>query len=323
MAWLPRTARYWSASTPVTAGRAKWGDPLIGFYAEIMPGAELYLERQGNTVEICEVADMVWLALTLTREGFGDYLDDVDRWVRNMYSEGQVLDAEFIHDIPHSCFVEGHYDTPYPDTDNVLERSVGSFLGWMRANEGFVRERNEDGEMKLTRKGIMHCCTANGARTLYCVWDSIVQRCDDGSTTVNFLLNRASPWLDVASWLPVDGHVQLTIKDAPKVYVRMSEWVDLQAVTVTVNGEAADFSLDGPMVCLEGLAPGDVVDIRFPVLERTLHRVIGEIPFRLDMRGANVVAIEPRGITYPLFDRPASGEVGEREVFVPTKTFTW
>jgi hypothetical protein len=41
------------------------------------------------------------------------------------------------------------------------------------------------------------------------------------------------------------------------------------------------------------------------------------------MRGANVVAIEPRGTTYPLFDRPASGEVGEREVFVPTKTFTW
>ena len=176
---------------------------------------------------------------------------------------------------------------------------------------------------KLTRKGIMHCCTANGARTLYCVWDSIVQRCEDGSTTVNFLLNRASPWLDVASWLPVDGRVQLTIKDAPKVYVRMSEWVDLQAVTATVNGEAADFSLDGPMVCLEGLAPGDVVDIRFPVLERTLHRVIGEIPFRLDMRGANVVAIEPRGITYPLFDRPASGEVSEREVFVPTNTFTW
>jgi hypothetical protein len=77
------------------------------------------------------------------------------------------------------------------------------------------------------------------------------------------------------------------------------------------------------MVCLEGLASGDVVDIRFPVLERTLHRVIGEIPYRLTMRGANVVAIEPRGTTYPLFDRPASGEVGEREVFVPTKTFTW
>ena len=301
------------------------GDPLIGFYAEIMPGAELYLERQGNTVEVCEIADMVWLALTLTREGFGDgaYIDDVDRWVRNMYAEGQVLDAEFINDIPEDCFVEGEYDTPYPDTDNVLERSVGSFLGWMRANEGFERQWNEDGEYKLTRKGIMHCCTANGARTLYCVWDAAVQRCEDGSTTVNFLLNRASPWLDVASWLPADGRVQLTIKDAPKVCVRMSEWIDLGAVTATVNGAAADFSLDGPMVCLEGLTPGDVVDIRFPVLERTLHRVIGEIPFRLDMRGANVVAIHPRGTTYPLFDRPDSGEVSEREVFIPSNNYTW
>ena len=54
-----------------------------------------------------------------------------------------------------------------------------------------------------------------------------------------------------------------------------------------------------------------------------LHRVIGEIPYRLDMRGANVVAIHPRGTTYPLFDRPDSGEVSEREVFIPSRNYTW
>ena len=62
-----------------------------------MPGCEEYLRwPQGNSVEICEVADMVFLALYLTRAGIGDYWDDVDRWVRNVYAEGQMLDADFL-----------------------------------------------------------------------------------------------------------------------------------------------------------------------------------------------------------------------------------
>ena len=69
------------------------GDPLVGFYAELMPGSDGYLRRAGNTVEICEIADMIFLALTLTRAGVGDYWDDVDRWVRNMFAEGQLVDT--------------------------------------------------------------------------------------------------------------------------------------------------------------------------------------------------------------------------------------
>ena len=298
------------------------GDPLIGFYAEVMPGSDIYLERRGNTVEICEVADMVVLALALTRAGLGDYMDDVDRWVRNLYSEGQLLDADYANHIPDSCFVDEVRPRSYPDTDRVHERSVGSFLGWMRANDGLDLEQTAEGP-KLTHHAVMHCCTANGARTFYYVWDSIVQRGEDGSTTVNLLLNRASPWLDVASWLPVDGRVQLRIKDAPQVSVRLPEWVDLAQVSASVNGDATQPGLEGRLAQLEGLAPGDVVELRFPVPERRLHRVIGEIPFRLTLRGANVVAIEPRGIGYPLFERPASGAVEEREVFVPAHSLAW
>ncbi|MDP6126327.1 MAG: hypothetical protein QGH20_11310 [Candidatus Latescibacteria bacterium] len=36
------------------------GDPLIGYSPEYMPGSDLFLDCRGNSVEICEVADMVW-----------------------------------------------------------------------------------------------------------------------------------------------------------------------------------------------------------------------------------------------------------------------
>ena len=149
------------------------GDPdrfLRGNHAgrRTLPGAP------GQPVEICEVADMVWLALTLTREGFGGgaYIDDVDAGCATCMPRARCWMLNSSTTSRMTASSKGITDTPYPDTDNVLERSVGSFLGWMRANEGFERQWNEDGEYKLTRKGIMHCCTANGARTLYCVWDS-------------------------------------------------------------------------------------------------------------------------------------------------------
>ena len=43
----------------LSRGLARWaremGEPLIGFYAEAMPGSDGYLNRQGNTVEICSL----------------------------------------------------------------------------------------------------------------------------------------------------------------------------------------------------------------------------------------------------------------------------
>ncbi|MHC4676795.1 MAG: hypothetical protein ACYTBZ_30285, partial [Planctomycetota bacterium] len=206
------------------------GDALIGFYPEAMPGSDWYLGRKGNTVEICEVADMVFLALYLTRAGIGDYWDDVDRWVRNIYAEGQMCNASFLDRIPDSYFNERPAKHTYLDTNDIATRSVGSFWGWMRANEGLSVHKTPDGP-KLSKPSIMHCCTANGARTLYYVWDSIVTK-TDALVKVNLLLNRASRWVDVDSFLPVEGKVVLHIKDAPRVAVRIPQWCNPDEVVV-------------------------------------------------------------------------------------------
>jgi len=66
------------------------GDLLVGIFPEAMPGLPEYLERRGNKAETCDISDMVLLALSLTRAEIGDYWDDADRWVRDMYSEAQM-----------------------------------------------------------------------------------------------------------------------------------------------------------------------------------------------------------------------------------------
>ena len=292
------------------------GDPLIGYYTEWMPGSDLYLQwPSGPTTEICEVADMVFLALALTRAGAGDYWDDVDRWTRNVFAEGQLLDTDCLERLPASYFDREPGPEAYVDDRDVAARGLGSFFGWMRANDGFRVEHTPDGP-RLPRSGIMHCCTANGARTLYSVWDSVLGR-DGDTVTVDLLLNRASPWLDIDSYLPVDGRVVLHVKDAPCVAVRLPPWCDPQQATVAVGGDAFAALADGPLLLLDGLDPGDEVTISFPVPERTLHRVIGEIPYKLRMRGSNVVSIDPGGVAYPLYEHQPHGKPVTKTRFVP------
>ena len=298
------------------------GDSLIGYFPEVMPGSDMYLDREGNTTEICEVTDMVFLALYLTRAGVGDYWDDVDRWVRNVYAEGQMCESSFLDKIPDSYFSTEPSQHPHSDTRDVPERSIGSFLGWMRANDGLDVVQTEDGP-KLSGLSIMHCCTANGARTFYYVWDSIVT-CESGEVRVNLLLNRASPWLDIDSYLPQEGKIVLHIKDAPKVAVRMPEWCDLDSVETTVEDRPHHYSIDGRYVRMGWLKPGDQVKLTFPVPERVVHRVIGEIPYKLTMRGSDVISIDPKGTALPLYENKPTGKTIKKTRFISElKNIIW
>jgi hypothetical protein len=258
---------------------------------------------------------MVFLALYLTRAGIGDYWDDVDRWVRNVYAEGQMLDTRFLDRIPESYFVSEPSARPHQDARDIARRSVGSFWGWMRANDGLDVMQTDKGP-KLAPQAIMHCCTANGARTLFYVWDAIVAKQAD-EVRVNLLLNRASPWLDVDSYLPVEGKVVLHIKEAPTVAVRMPEWSQPRDVQVTVGGEPRRALAEGHWLRIGWHKPGDKVTLTFPVPERTLHRVIGEMPYKLTLRGSNVVSIDPRGVACPLYENLPTGNLVHKARFVP------
>ena len=291
------------------------GDPLIGYFQEYVPGSDVYLNRHGNSVEICEVSDMVFLALNLTRAGVDDYWDDVDRYVRNMYAEGQIQSSDFCDHIPDSYFNPEPNTRLHIDDHNIAERSVGAFLGWMRANDGLTVTQTDAGP-KLFHRAVQHCCTANGARTLYYVWDSIVTKSDD-EVRVNLLLNRASPWLDVDSYVPADGKVVLRIKDAPRVAVRIPEWCDPHVVEASVGGKAHRTLVDGKWLRLGFLKPGDVVTLTFPIPERRIHRVIGEIPYTLTIRGSQVVDIDPKGVGIPLFSNPPTGKLVSKTRFIP------
>jgi hypothetical protein len=270
-------------------GKSK-GNMLLGYFPEMVNSAH------PETSELCEVADMIALGLKLTDAGIGDYWDDVDRWTRNMFAEGQLLHTDWI-DRLQSDIPPTRIDEPYHSTENVAERNLGAFAGWPKANDWGT--------------SIMHCCTGNATRAMYYVWDHILTY-ESGKLRVNLLLNRASPWADVDSHIPYVGQVDVRVKEAVDLWMRIPEWVSAGEVRVQVNGAVREVSWEGRYAGVCDVKPGDVAAMHFPIAERTETVWIQKEKYRLVRKGNEVVVMDPPGRYCPLYQRAHYRENGTR-----------
>ena len=277
------------------------GDRLVGYFP--MCTYDEYIGAQ--TAETCQVADMVIAAVTLCRLGY-DKWDDVDRWTRNQLVENQLTEIGWLTDghLDYSRSEEpaGFFDSPRRTTDRVAERTLGAFAGWPTPNDWVGSEDWEGGDKQNKFYTIMNCCTASGASGLYAVWRDIVTH-DQGRLRVNLLLNRASKWADVESHVPYTGRVDVKVKQALDLEIRIPEWVRPDQAECTVDGEPRALSFDGRYARVGEVGNGQTVTMTFPISERTENRNIEGFDYTFIIRGNDVVHVDPPGQYYPLYRR--------------------
>ncbi|MFH1006286.1 MAG: hypothetical protein V1800_02125 [Candidatus Latescibacterota bacterium] len=189
----------------------------------------------------CGCGRLIGLAVKLTDAGIGDYWEDVDLYIRNMGTEMQFTPDDF----------PGH---TLPVPSGRLD-PAGAMIG------GFANAAKKE--------RWMGCCSPHGLMGIFYAWDGTLGY-SDGVARVNLLLNRASPWMDVDSYLPHEGKVILRNKQARTVVVRIPLWADKDAVRCSVDQKSVqpEWSSDR-YVRIENLKAGDVVTIEFPMVERT------------------------------------------------------
>ncbi|MDO8686127.1 MAG: glycoside hydrolase family 127 protein [Clostridiales bacterium] len=301
------------------------GESKIGFFPE-------FLKYNGNAFnafgvglcssEICEVADMIASAIKLSLLGI-DKWDDVDRWTRNQFAEGQLVNTGWLTD-GHMEPIDREKAPLITDstpecitTDRVLERVIGSFAGWSSAND-FVQGKNW--------WTIMHCCTGNATRAIYYVWENIID-CKDGKLRINLLMNRASKWADINSHIPYSGRVDIKIKQDVDLEVRIAEWVKPEEAVCMVNGNKCEITFDGRYACVGSVHKDDEVVLEFPINETTEEVVIEKHVYTITRRGNDIVAINPQGKNCPLYQRGhyRNGEtLWKKSVrFVPEQEIKW
>jgi hypothetical protein len=266
--------------------------------------------------ESCTLGDIAGIAVKLSDAGVGDYWDVIDRMVRNHYAEAQLTSADWVHRMAEH---QPAKPVAFNETaDHAPEKNIGAWSGWAGVNEW------------ATWVGIQHCCTGNAARGLYYIWEHIVDF-HEGELKVNLLLNRASHWADVYSYIPNQGRVELKIKEpCQKVSVRAPEWVETGSPSLVchVNGQARPMHWVGRFVHVGSAGQGDKMTITFPISERTVREKIGAGTYTLTLRGNTVVQTDPPGVNGPLYQgrqNYRTREIVWRPVkrFVSDETIEW
>jgi hypothetical protein len=250
--------------------------------------------------EGCCIGEMVALAVNLSAYGVGDYYEDAERWIRNHFDETQLTPIRAIEFVHWGQTMEKKKLLYNETDDRVAQRNIGSFAGWPSGNEW--ANRKDDGKyVNLT----MQCCTGNCTLAVYYAWKNILD-CKDGRLRVNMLLNRASKWADVYSYIPYEGQVDLKMKTTcENVLVHAPEWIPAGSdqIKAEIDGKPAAFNWNLRYIDLGKVKKGKLIKIKFPIGEKMRKERIAGVDYNLLIKGSTVISIDPPGNHSPLYQR--------------------
>jgi len=234
------------------------------FYARIG-----FFDGQG-----CACGRMLGLAVKLSYQGVGDYWEDVDQYIRNHGTEMQFTpeDKEFLNGLSEGG--SPPKNEPGINTDHVVDRFVGGYAGAPDKSVAWL------------------CCGPHGNMGLFYAWDGTLRH-EEGTGRVNLLLNRASPWLDIDSYLPYEGKVVLKNKGCHEAFVRIPLWVDRKALRCSVGEKEIPTAWFDNYLRFRGLQPQDVLTIRFPVAAKTEEWTMGKQVYTCKFKGNTLAEISP------------------------------
>jgi hypothetical protein len=147
---------------------------------------------------------------------------------------------------------------------------------------------------------------------------------------VNLLLNRASQWLDVDSYLPYEGRAVIHNKTTKTLFLRIPAWADKQTVRCRLNNKPVDLSWDGNHIVITGLCKKDTITAEFPMVKWTEQHY----GYTINFKGNTVVDISPRGnlparfkSNYPIYlrDHMKRNKAPMKEItrYVAPMTLKW
>jgi len=246
--------------------------------------------------ETCALTDIIEIGIILAQSGYPEYWECVERFVRNHLVETQLLRADWVVES------DNHKKDTWKETYyQVGRRSIGGFAGWAAPND-FVCEKGHSYD-------IMTCCRAHGVRGLFLAWSNIVtESVKEKRVYVNLLLNRSTQWLDIRSYLPHEGRVDLGIKqDIQELLFRIPSWIPFSAVEVIQfrNGKKVKKQTEswiGPFLKIGSVYKNEKISIFFPLRKCKTIEKAWDQEFEVEWRGDDVISITPPGKYYPLYN---------------------
>jgi hypothetical protein len=100
--------------------------------------------------------------------------------------------------------------------------------------------------------------------------------------------------MDVDSYLPYEGKVELHNKQAKTALVRIPNWVDPDQLKSYINDKLVQPAQSGRYLVFDGLPKGATLRLQFPNPESRDEYTIHGQRYQVTFRGSTIVDIQPR-----------------------------
>lgn len=261
------------------------------------------LQEQAYEHETCSLVDLISTGIALAAGGYTEYWSVVERFIRNHLTETQLLDTSWVEESDHKNMDEPGYKTYY----KVAERTRGAFSGYSAPND-FSCDVNQG---RGHTSDLQMCCIGSGTRGLFLGWSNIITQ-HQATIRVNLLLNRSSKWLDVLSYLPHEGRLDLNIhQDIENLEVRIPDWAGYNKVLVERNIDGEQMKQNGVDAStwvkkcyfrIGKVRKGEEICITFPMSRYQTTEKAMDQTFEVEWCGDDVVHISPEGKHKPLYN---------------------
>jgi len=217
----------------------------------------------------CSNMELNYSALSLTRLGFTEYWDQIDRFTRNHTVEAQFLDPAVwvekkaapgrILDQEKWVYENWPDDLevlPYDDYRDVVNRCLGGFVWTVSADEHLFLPAT-----------IMLCCSAHALRTFQLVWNHCLTE-GVGGFQVNLHFNCENELGEVVSYEPFAGRTAVTLKKDGRLRIRVPEFALGGELKATRGGKPCALSVSGRYADLGQVQAGVEHVLEYPLRER-------------------------------------------------------
>jgi hypothetical protein len=237
-----------------------------------------------KTCETDTITSAIRLALELIKEGHAEYWNDIERFLRNQLIENQFVDMDRLK----------------LDDPKLIRGLRGAFESWADPNT-LLAVKNAD---------IEGCCINGGIRGLFLASQNAIQETAE-ETRVNLLISAVTSDLEVASYLPFEGRLDLYPSSSKQIRVRTPDWLDPKGVRVS-GPNSLQVERESSGVSLNSARPGTSITLRFEQKESERQHLVAGRTYQAQWRGDTVLRLLPAGGPYPIFQREVLNQASPR-----------
>ena len=190
----------------------------------------------------------------------------------------------------------------YAEAVATAERMVGQQLG-LCGFPDWVNNLPSDLDPDLPGIHMQGCCADATIRAIHAIWSETVTGSAE-ETRVNLAFDRESPLVDVVSCPPHRGELDIRVKEARRVLVRIPGWVPHDRVTAFVDRSPIPVTWEGSYVAFAPVETGQLLTLTYPLRIAEIREPVQGVEYTERWRGNTIVDISPPGQWIPMFQRP-------------------